>query len=189
MTDDRIVQRLEEQLRDAHAANSELRDRVVEADKASNKPGTSPPTAQLLSCGSRKLMRSRRPQRFGLCYIPAPGPSTFDPACADGFSNVLTLVAAKPLVRYAARVTTYRYLPEVSLRLIARPLGERVPYRVCYRMKNGTARCVSGALDGYDWNSSADDTLSVSTRNLPRITTFTWYASGKKVVSKRVRVR
>jgi hypothetical protein len=126
---------------------------------------------------------------FNACYISAPGPATFDPACADGFSNVLTLVVPKPAVRYAARVTTYRYLPEVSLRLIARPLGERVPYRVCYRMKNGAARCVSGALDGYDWNSSADDTLSVSTRNLPRITTFTWYVSGRKVVSKRVRVR
>jgi hypothetical protein len=124
---------------------------------------------------------------FIACYLSESG--TYDPACADGFSNVLTLVVPRPLVRYAARVTTYRDLAEVSLRLIATPLGERMPYRVCYRMKNGKTRCLSGALDGYDWNSSADDTLSVSTRNLPRITTFAWYVSGKKVVSKRVRLR
>jgi len=48
---------------------------------------------------------------------------------------------------------------------------------------------LSGALEGYDWNSSADDTLTVSTRNLPRITAFTWYVGGKKVVSRRVRLR
>jgi chromosome segregation ATPase len=33
MTDDRIVQRLEEQLRDAHATNADLRDRLSDIDK------------------------------------------------------------------------------------------------------------------------------------------------------------
>jgi hypothetical protein len=33
MTDDRIVQRLEEQLRDAHATNADLRDRLGDIDK------------------------------------------------------------------------------------------------------------------------------------------------------------
>jgi len=33
MNDDRMIQRLEEQLRDAHAANAELRERVEAADK------------------------------------------------------------------------------------------------------------------------------------------------------------
>src|SRR5262249_37845613 len=34
MTDERLVQRLEEQLRDAHATNAGLRERVEEADRA-----------------------------------------------------------------------------------------------------------------------------------------------------------
>jgi chromosome segregation ATPase len=33
MNDDRIVQRLEEQLRDAHATNAELRERLADVDK------------------------------------------------------------------------------------------------------------------------------------------------------------
>jgi hypothetical protein len=124
---------------------------------------------------------------FDSCYLVDSG--TFDPACADGFSNVLTLVIPKPAVRYSARVTAYRYLGQASLRLVATPLGERVPYRVCYRIKSGSRRCLSGALDGYSWSSSAEDTLTVTTRPLRAITTFTWYVGGKKILSKRVRVR
>ncbi len=121
------------------------------------------------------------------CYISGTG--TFDPACADGFSNVLTLVVPKPAIRYAAQVTVYRYLGQVSLRLTATPLGERLPYRVCYRLKSRAARCLAGVLDGYSWNASADDTLTVTKRNLASITTFTWYVGAQKVSSKRVRVR
>jgi hypothetical protein len=35
--DERMIQRLEEQLRDAHAANADLRERIEEADKAHAK--------------------------------------------------------------------------------------------------------------------------------------------------------
>jgi hypothetical protein len=114
---------------------------------------------------------------------------SIDPACADGFSNVLTLVIPQPSVRYTARVTAYRYLRQASLRLIATPLGQKRPYRVCYRLVSGRDRCLNGTLNGYDWNASADDTLTLSTRNLSRTVTFSWYVGGKRVVSKRVRVR
>jgi hypothetical protein len=132
---------------------------------------------------------------FEACYIYDTG--GFDPACADGFSNVLTLSIPVPATRYRAGVTVYRGLGEVSLRLTASPLGEKRPYRVCYRLRTGRSRCVHGTLDGYDWNSSADDTLSVSTRSLPTIVTFSWYVTAgpgslgpaKRVATKRVRVR
>jgi hypothetical protein len=124
---------------------------------------------------------------FDACYIFSTG--TFDPACADGLSNVLTLVVPKPAIRYAARVTAYRYLGQASLSLTATPLGERLPYRVCYRLKNRKNRCLSGLIEGYSWNASADDTRTVTTRNLASVTTFTWYVGGAKVASKRVRIR
>jgi hypothetical protein len=124
---------------------------------------------------------------FDACYIVASG--TYDPSCADGFSNVLTLVVKKPVIRYSARVKTYRYLRQADLTLTAKPLGEKVPYRVCFRVKSGKRRCLGGTLEGYSWNSAADDQLTVGTRGLRTVTTFTWYVAGKKVASRKARVR
>jgi hypothetical protein len=124
---------------------------------------------------------------FASCYIFDAG--VFDPACADGFSNVATLRVPKPAIRYATRVIAYRYLQQASLELVATPLGERVAYRVCYRTKTGRSLCVRGILDGFSWDSSASDTLSVNTRRLPNITTFSWYVGATRVAGRRVRVR
>jgi hypothetical protein len=124
---------------------------------------------------------------FGSCYLYDAG--GYDPACADGFSNVLTLTVPKPAIRYTARVTASRYLRQASLQFTATPLGERLPYRVCYRLQNRSKRCLNGALEGYSWSSAANDDLTVSTRSLAAVTTFTWYVSGSKVLSRRVRVR
>jgi hypothetical protein len=124
---------------------------------------------------------------FDACYIVASG--TYDPSCADGFSNVLTLVVKKPAIRYLARVKIYKNLRQADLRLTATPLGEKQSYRVCYRTKAGKRRCLNGALEGYSWNSPADDDLTVGTRALRTVTTFTWYVAGKKVASRKARVR
>jgi hypothetical protein len=124
---------------------------------------------------------------FDSCYIIDTG--KFDPACADGFSNVVPLVIPKPAIRYSAKVTAYKYLREATLTLMARPLGEKLAYRVCYVLKVRKKRCLSGTVDGYSWDSPADDSLTVSTRNLPTTTTFTWFVGGKRVASKRARVR
>jgi len=123
---------------------------------------------------------------FDSCYDFVTG--GFDPVCADGFSNMLTLVVPKPSIRFRARVTVYKSLGEALLDLTATPLGERLGYRVCYRPKSGASRCLNGGLDGYSWNASAEDSLTVSTRRLPNLTTFTWYVAGAKVASKRVRL-
>lgn len=124
---------------------------------------------------------------FDGCYIVASG--TYDPTCADGFSNVLTLVVKKPVIRYTARVKVYKYRRQPDLRLTATPLGEKVAYRVCYRPKSGRRRCLNGSLDGYSWNSSAADDLTVSTRGLRGVTTFTWYVGTKRAANRRVHVR
>jgi hypothetical protein len=124
---------------------------------------------------------------FDACYIVDTG--TFDPACADGFSNVQTLVVPVPTTRYAAGVTVFRFIRQASLRLIGKPLGERRPYRVCYRLATGRTRCLVGTLKGFDWNSRATDTLTVTTRGLPQFTTFSWFVGGKRVAVKRVLIR
>jgi hypothetical protein len=123
---------------------------------------------------------------FGSCYIYDSG--GFDPACADGFSDVVTLVVPRPAVRYTATVRTYRYLSTIDLELRATPLGEKLPYRVCYRTTTKARRCLNGTVDGYSWSSSADDSLTVRRRGLPPVTTFTWTVNGRVVATKTVRL-
>jgi len=124
---------------------------------------------------------------FTACYSLDLG--ALDPTCADGYSNMLTLTVPKPATRYVGTVTPSISIGVASLRLTATPLGEKVPYRVCYRLRAGAKRCLSGTLDGYDWDSSCSDTLTVSTRGLPALASFTWYVNGKVVASRRIRVR
>jgi hypothetical protein len=124
---------------------------------------------------------------FGSCYIFDTG--GYDPACAQGFSNVVEVVVPRPAIRYTARVTVLRFLGEVQLKLTATPLGENVPYRVCGTIPKRRARCVGGTLSGFSWNDPGDDTVTMNTRGLPRTTTFTWFVSGVKVATRRVRVR
>jgi hypothetical protein len=123
---------------------------------------------------------------FSSCWIFDVG--AYDPACADGFSNVATLVVPPPRVRYTSRVTVYRFIRRVSLELRAAPLGERRPYRLCYPLRRGS-RCLRGTLDGFSWNSAASDILVVSTRPLRTFMTFKWFVGTTQVASRRVRVR
>lgn len=114
--------------------------------------------------------------------------SGLDPACADGFSNILTLNIAKPAVRYAVRVKADRRNQVATLIVTATPMGETTPYRVCYRTTAGARRCTSGVLNGYDWDQPVQNAVYLGTSNLPAVATFTWYVRGQKVAAKRVRV-
>ena len=111
-----------------------------------------------------------------------------DPSCTQGYSNMLTVSVPEPTTRYRGAVTAYRYLSSVALDFRASPLGRRVPYRVCWRLVGGRRKCARGVVDGYDWNRSATDELSVRKRGMPRIATFQWYVKGRKVASKRARI-
>jgi hypothetical protein len=122
---------------------------------------------------------------FDACYV-GPG---LDPLCADGYSNVLTLVVEKPAIRYAVEVKAYRKSGVARLMVTATPMGEKTPYRVCYRMAKKARRCVAGTLDGYSWDRPVQNALYVRTDLLATFTTFTWYVGGKKVGEKRARIR
>jgi hypothetical protein len=112
-----------------------------------------------------------------------------DPNCLAGFSNVLTFSIPKPAPRYRGKVRVYGYLSTVQLTFRVAPLGERRPYRVCWRLVAGRRKCVRSAVSGYSWNSPAEDQIDVRKRGMPRVVTFAWYVDGRKVASKRARIR
>jgi hypothetical protein len=124
---------------------------------------------------------------FDRCYLFGTG--GYDPACADGYSSVVTLSVPKPAARYTATADVLRSLGIVHANLKANPLGEKRAYRVCYRSKAGTRRCTSGTLDGFSWDSSATDTLRLSTRLMPTRTTLTWWVGSRQVAAKAIRSR
>jgi hypothetical protein len=111
-----------------------------------------------------------------------------DPACTQGYSDMLTLTVPKPAPRYSGGVQAYRYLSTVDLRFRVAPLGERLSYRVCWTRVNKPRKCVRSTVDGYSWNNPATDQIEVRKRGMPKRTAFAWYVDGRKVASKRVRI-
>jgi len=114
----------------------------------------------------------------------------FDQAgCLNGYSSVLTLDVPKPAPTYRATTDVLHYVHVTYLTLRVKPLGERLPYKVCWRLKNKKRRCVKGAVSGYSWDSSAESMLDVSLRGMGRRTTFTWYVNGSRVATKTANTR
>jgi len=124
---------------------------------------------------------------FDSCYLIDQG--GYDPACADGFSNVVQFTVPKPRTRYSVAHTLYTGLKQVDLELRATPLGEKRAYKVCWRQLNRRVRCLSGLLNGYSWETGDSDSLSVPTRLLATRTTFTWTVGSAAVARKTVRIR
>jgi hypothetical protein len=106
------------------------------------------------------------------------------PPCIDGYSNMLTLSVPKPHQTYRGSVDVLHYAHIVYLTLRVNPLGEPLPYKVCWRLRSGKRRCVSGKVEGYSWDDSASDELSVRLRGMKKRTTFVWYVQGHKVAAK-----
>lgn len=110
-----------------------------------------------------------------------------NPNCTQGFSNMVPLQVPKPRSRYRGKVVAlFRYTGVVYLKFTVAPLGERLPYRVCWRVRSGRRTCISRTLDGYSWNSSATDTPRIRIRGMGRRTTFTWYVRGRRVAAVTV---
>jgi hypothetical protein len=97
---------------------------------------------------------------------------------------MLTLNVPKPPKTYRGSVEVLHYVHIVSLTLHVTPLGEKLPYKVCWRLKTKRLRCVSGSVNGYSWNSSAEGELSVRLRGMGTQTTFVWYVRSRKVAAK-----
>jgi hypothetical protein len=106
------------------------------------------------------------------------------PSCLAGYSNMLTLTVPKPPQTYRGSVEVLHYAHIVYLTLRVKPLGEKRPYKVCWRLRSGKRRCVTGTVDGYSWNAAADDQVDVGLRGMRNRTTFTWYVEGRKVAAR-----
>jgi hypothetical protein len=107
------------------------------------------------------------------------------PSCIDGYSGVLTLPVPKPSHTYRGSVQVFHYSRIVYLTLRVTRLGESLPYKVCWRLKNNRRACVRGKVEGYSWNDAADDSVTSRMRGMARQTTFSWYVRGQRVASKR----
>jgi len=107
-----------------------------------------------------------------------------NPTCLDGYSNMLTLTVPEPTHAYRGSVQVLHYSHVVYLGFRVTQLGRALPYKVCWRLKNRTRRCVSGKVSGYSWNDSAESSLTVRLKGMNRRTVFTWYVAGRQVASK-----
>ena len=105
------------------------------------------------------------------------------PDCIWGYSNMLTLTIAKPPQTYQAGVEVLHHVHIVHLTLRVTPLGESLPYKVCWQMTNRRS-CVSGRVAGHSWNSSAESQVSIQLRGMKARTKFTWYVRGHAVAAK-----
>lgn len=106
------------------------------------------------------------------------------PNCLDGYSNVLSLNVPEPAHRYSNSVTVYHYSHIADLTLRITRFGGKRPYKVCWRLQSKARRCLSGRVDGYSWNSTAEDDVTVRLRGMSRRTTFTWYVRGRPVTKR-----
>jgi hypothetical protein len=108
------------------------------------------------------------------------------PDCTSGHSNVMELEIPVPVQRYIGSVDVFRYVRVIYLHLTVTPLGDRLPYRVCWQRANRRQLCVSSAVAGYSWSADASDTVRVRLRGMSRMTTFSWYVGQQRVASRRV---
>jgi len=106
------------------------------------------------------------------------------PTCLDGYSNMLTLHVPKPPLSYRGSVQVLHYSHVAYLTLRVKPLGESLPYKVCWRLKSKKRRCVTAKVDGYSWNDSASDDVTVGLRGMAKRTAFAWYVHGQKVAAR-----
>ena len=139
-----------------------------------------------LDPGTYWLMLRASPD-FDTCYIFDAG--TYDPACAEGYSAVVQLLIPFPTVRYTVSTRRFSFAPRVYLTLKASPLGVKQAYRACYLTAKKQRRCVRGTVDGYNWDSSASDELTIATGPLARMTKFQWFVGNRVVAQRTVRVK
>jgi len=109
--------------------------------------------------------------------------------CTNGFSNVMPLTIPKPKQTFRA---TFERGYIATFKLTITPLGESVPYQLCWTRAKGR-KCERAAVDGHDWTRAASDTIYLTASDLKlgtrRTTTFSWYVAGKRVASKKLRIK
>lgn len=117
---------------------------------------------------------------------------TIDPACSDGYSNMLSVTIPQPSIRYRGAVSEMLAdIGRLDLKLTVAPLGVKQAVRLCYSVtkhKHAAKRCVNQHLVGYDWNKPASAILALSTRGMSKRELFTWFVAGRTVARLTVRV-
>jgi len=106
------------------------------------------------------------------------------PGCIGGYSNMLKLTVPKPPQTYGGSVDVLHHVHIVHLTLRVTPLGESLPYQVCWQLISRRRSCVSGRVAGYSWNSSAASRVSIRLRGMKARTKFIWYVGGHAVAAK-----
>lgn len=133
-----------------------------------------------LDPGTYYLLLKATPS-FTPCYISG---GTYNPACANGFSNVVSFTVPTPSIRYSVIVNAPKFWTTVQLKFKATPLGVKQAYRACFKARSKRTICVHHVLPGYSWNSKATDYMNLSKHNLPRRAAVTWYVGHVKVLKK-----
>ena len=112
--------------------------------------------------------------------------------CMDGYSSVMTLTIPKPARRFKASIE--RDILS-SFKLTVTHLGEpSLPYKLCWNRAKGRKKCLRSKVVGYDWNGPSSDVIYIILDDLKlgkhqtRVT-FKWCVAGRKVASKRLRLR
>jgi hypothetical protein len=108
----------------------------------------------------------------------------------ETYSEPMALEIPKPKQRYRVKVS-HGFI--ASFEFIVTPLGEDLPYRVCWPRGKGR-KCLRETVGGYDWNDAASDIVYLTASDVGlserrRKTKLTWWANGTRVVSKTVRLR
>ena len=118
-------------------------------------------------------------------YPPPDYQPVLDPTCADGFSNIVTVVIPKPVVRYGVSFSR-GFIAGFTIR--ASSSGQAVPYRLCSPDLR-RRRCIRGTIDSLSWDSPNSDTLYLTATDFRkrvycrwgRRTTMTWHVRGRRV--------
>ncbi len=107
------------------------------------------------------------------------------------YSEPMMLEIPMPKQRFRGQVSGFVGISSY-LKLTVTPLGESLPYKVCWTTRSGKRKCLRGEVSGYDWNEAASDEQRIGTRPtraMRRTTRFKWYVDGKRVASKRAQIR
>jgi len=107
------------------------------------------------------------------------------------YTEPVSLVIPKPTLRY--RVSAARGGDTIAYTLKVTPLGEELPYRVCWPAR-GKRRCVRSTVAGFEWTRPGFDIVSLSVHDVSlskrrRQAKLTWWVGGKRVATETMRFR
>jgi hypothetical protein len=110
--------------------------------------------------------------------------------CMEGYSNVVMVTMPKPKPRFSVKFEPGFI---ASFTLTATPLGEDLPYKLCWKRTGRPRKCKRSIIHGSSWADGESDTIYLVASDLKlrasqKVVKFTWYVGKKRVRSGRVRI-